>query len=275
MAREMRPLHPLTLPSMDPNGSPATSHSDGDTVALHVDVAKVSEPEVTLSYIRAVPDAAKFERPPTLQNFVEFGMMQADDEMRFLVKHDSRLRELPGTVGWHQSYGWRLFVHLVDLGNEATQHELLRRCCPAEKLPKVASALTAANHIAVSVSTFVHMGHVLSGKNTATAGKSYEDPDLFVSRCAATGHTNGAMVPVKIFRADFEKATQWVSETGCSRVAPKLLKLDKSAWDPGAVYVPGKHGSVGGVRGGGDGGGGGGGGGGGDAGCGNTSGTGC
>merc|ERR1740139_143120 len=100
-------------------------------------------------------------RPPTLANFVHYGVMGAADEMQYMVKTEDGKRMLTATVGKHPR-NWLLFVQLTELGGEDIQREILQNCC--ERYDEVEPKLSTSEYIAVAMSTFVHIGRMLSGE---------------------------------------------------------------------------------------------------------------
>lgn len=73
-------------------------------------------------------DSMTKNRPPVLKDFVELNIMQADDEVRFLVKQESNVSDRHAIVGWREK--WALFGQLEDIGDKETQRRVLQKCCP-------------------------------------------------------------------------------------------------------------------------------------------------
>ena len=168
----------------------------------------------------SVPAPRKQKNPPRLQSFVMYGMMQAGDVVQYLVKSDAGTQMLVGTVGRHKGAGTCLIVDLADLGADETQRDVLRVCCA--RYEEVEPRLSTSDSIAVSVSNFVHIGHVLStsdptssgNSHTASSGNSYADKSLFVTQCTAVGHTDGSFKPMSRFRSAFIEKVGWDDEAG-------------------------------------------------------------
>ena len=77
--------------------------------------------------------------PPRLTDFVKYGMMWAGDVMQYLVKSDAGTKLLIATLGKHPDMGWRLLVHLAELGDEETQRDTIRICCATSKYERWSS----------------------------------------------------------------------------------------------------------------------------------------
>lgn len=199
----------------------------------------------------SVPAPRKVQKnPPTLQSFVMYGMMQAGDVMQYLVKSNAGTQMLVGTVGRHTGAGTCLIVHLADLGADETQRDTLRVCCA--RYEEVEPRLSTSDSIAVSVSTFVHIGHALSTSDptssgnsyTASSGNSYKDTSLFVTHCRAVGHTDGSFYPMSRFRRAFVEKVGWDAEAGKPTDGRSPGARAQMFTAGNIVYVPGSKGWV-------------------------------
>ena len=172
-------------------------------------------------------------------------MMQTGDEMQFMVQNGEERRMISATVGWHPGKGWRLFVPLVELGTPDEQSAILEAVCSKKpgRLSEVLSELDSKEYIVVSVSTFVHIGR---SQMFVPTPRSYEDKNLFVTRCAAVGHTDGSFKPIAEFREIFENQVEWGQGKPPDGREPTKGGRVQGEFLPGrTVYVPGQHGGSG------------------------------
>ena len=189
--------------------------------------------------------AVRSKRRAELRDFAEYGMMQTGDEMQFMVQNGEERRMISATVGWHPGKGWRLFVPLVELGTPDEQSAILEAVCSKKpgRLSEVLSELDSKEYIVVSVSTFVHIGR---SQMFVPTPRSYEDKNLFVTRCAAVGHTDGSFKPIAEFREIFENQVEWGQGKPPDGREPTKGGRVQGEFLPGrTVYVPGQHGGSG------------------------------
>ena len=154
-------------------------------------------------------------------------------------------RWLTAQIGWFPRKGWLLFVQLSELGDEDMQRYAIKASCNKEKYSKVEKALGNAAYVAVAVSTFVDIGLALrySEADGIKAGKSYDDPSLFVTRCKAVGHTDDSKKLMKEFRAAFMKEVEWDIENGKpkNQSNPQVPTLHAQSFQEcRCEYVPGQ-----------------------------------